>query len=124
MPNFVPFVLKNEANVDVTFNPVSMDNNIGTAASAAPDVLSRSRLTISTKMSGGVSRPHLKLEMPVVRALAGVDTVVETAIANLELRLPASLSTTERTRITNMIASTFASSAVLRPVLDGVESIW
>lgn len=130
MPQLLPFVLKDEAAANVSFNPIR--NTVGGAAETAArpngSIALQTMLTIFPRMdkTRNTSGVKLKITVPVIRNIDTVDTVVENILVDLDIRFPNIASAAERDRAIALIASCVDSTQVpmLVPVLRGTETLW
>lgn len=130
MGQFAPIVFKDEAAANVTFAPVKLA--IGGLAEAAyrpsGNISLQSMLTIQPRADKQrqTSGVKLKITLPLVRAVDGVDMVVENIIADIDVRYPNGATDAERSRIIAYLSSALnaTQAPLLAPVLKGTEALW
>lgn len=129
MAAFASVVLKNAADVDVTFAPRDINNGVAllVKSDGVPVGEKRLVLTMARPTASGRRKVSFKIVVPIVQdvEVAGVTkpTVVRTAYADVVFQFDSTSSATERNDIRDhvrtLLNTTFAELAV-----DSLEGPW
>lgn len=130
MGQFVPMSPKDSSAAVRVYNPTSMSIGGVAFASHRPgsQIDLQSVLSIEPRENKATATNHvsMKLTLPVVREVDGVDAVVENIIVDLKLRIPFGSSDVERNDAIALLRSFLLNTDVpsLAPVLRGQEALW
>jgi hypothetical protein len=126
MSNFVPMVLKDHANVDVTFSPRGITNGVATAVKSTGVPAADATFTVEVKQTvAGKRKVDLNFSLPVVQDMVvnGISkpTRVRTAYGKLTLVFDSASNTNERKDLRMALVSALQNADVIIPAIDDLS---
>jgi hypothetical protein len=128
MPQLAAVVLKNDAQVDHTFNPRGIAGGVATLVNSTGVPIGDKRVTIShARTANGRDKITLRVALPIVQdvVVAGISkpTVVRSAFADMTFTVDQTSSTAERADILAFAWSLLGHS-VTRDLVADLEDLY
>lgn len=108
MPQVAPIVLTDNAAVDHTFDPQNVEKGVAYYAAHSVDGTPEKdgRLSAGLRTQpNSARRGSVKIQLPVIRSVDGVDVVVDTNILEINARMSSKSTDVERSQLTSLGAA-------------------